>query len=219
MVRLAVHVEGQTEERLIKDLIGPHLAARGVFATPILIATGRTADGTRARGGGVSLDRVTDQLARLIGSYRNGFVTTLYDLYGFRGRLPGEDAAALEERIADRLRRPANLMPYVQRHEFEALLLSAPEAVAHHFGDPAIADAIGADLEKAGGPEELNDGATTAPSKRLARWTEDRPSRYSAETKMRHAPPIFMATGLPRMRSACPRFDSWLSRLERLAPR
>lgn len=216
MTRLAVHVEGQTEERFVKEILTPHLATRGVYATPILIATGRNADGSRARGGGVSLDRVTNQLQRLLASYPDGYVTTFYDLYAFGGRAPGENAEALEARIGARLGGVGNLIPYIQRHEFEALLLSAPDVLAEHFGRPDLAQAVRRALATLDGPEDLNDSPTTAPSKRLADWTHTTNQRYGPGTKLRHAPSICARIGLVTIRAACPRFDAWLGSLERL---
>ncbi|WP_372424284.1 DUF4276 family protein [Salinarimonas chemoclinalis] len=218
MVRLAVHVEGQTEERFVEDVLAPHLEALGVFPQPVLIATGRNADGSRARGGGVNLDRVCLQLRRLLAGFPDGHVTTFYDLYAFGGRAPGESADALEARIHEALGAPANLVPYVQRHEFEALLLSAPDVVARHFRRDDLAGIIERALAPLGGPEDLNDGAATAPSKRLEAWTQGMPQRYASGTKLRHAPPICARIGLGPMRAACPRFDAWIARLERLAP-
>ncbi|MGP9820182.1 DUF4276 family protein [Salinarimonas sp. NSM] len=217
MARLAVHVEGQTEERFVKDVLAPHLEALGILPQPVLITTGRNADGSRARGGGVNLDRVRGQLRQLLAGFPDGHVTTFYDLYACGGRAAGESAEALEARIHEALGAPPNLIPYVQRHEFEALLLSAPDVLAAHFAQPGLVRTIGRALAPLGGPEDLNDGPATAPSKRLADWTRDLAERYEPRTKLRHAPPICARIGLEPMRAACPRFDAWIARLERLA--
>ncbi|HEV7369989.1 DUF4276 family protein [Arenibaculum sp.] len=218
-IRLAVSVEGQTEERFVKVVLAPHLAGFRIWATPVIVATSRSAAGTKAKGGGINLDRVVGELRRLRFDYRDGFVTSLYDFYGFRDRQPGEDVAALELRIAQRLGSPPNLIPYVQLHEFEGLLLSDPAMVAAYFKAPALETLVASAVARAGSPERVNDGPNTAPSKRLEEWTREHAPpllRYTARTKLLHAPQFADHLKLPVIRAACARFDDWVSRLERL---
>jgi hypothetical protein len=171
-VRLAISVEGQTEERFVKDLLMPHLAGFGVLATPVIVATSRSANGQKAKGGGINMDRVKSELRRLIQGFSDGFVTSLYDFYGFRDKLPNECVEALEARIATGLRTPRNLIPYVQLHEFEGLLLSDAAIVAEYFQIVEMEAQIIAAVKKAGSAEMVNGGSMTAPSKRLENWTQ-----------------------------------------------
>lgn len=69
MVRLAVSVEGQTEERFIKEIVAPHLEGREIYTQPILLGSG---------GCDVSMPRVRKDLINLLGSFDK--VTTFYDL-------------------------------------------------------------------------------------------------------------------------------------------
>lgn len=218
-LRLGVSVEGQTEELFVKRLLAPHLAAFGVFATPVILATSRSASGKKAKGGGVNIDRVTQELRRLMGGYPDGMVTSLYDFYAFGGREPGETVEQLETRIAEKLGSPRNFISYVQLHEFEALLLSDAATVADYFGAEELRQEV-ANAVGAGSPEQVNDGAQTAPSKRLERWTSRcAPGlpRYSSATKTTHAPQLAARLTLPVIRAACPRFHAWLTRLENLS--
>ncbi len=67
----------------------------------------------------------------------------------------------------------------------------------------------------------MNDGVSTAPSKRLEQWTlRHAPilQRFSKDTKVRHGPALAKQLTLPVIRAACPAFGAWLSRLERLGP-
>jgi hypothetical protein len=110
-IRLGISVEGQTEERFVKDLLAPHLTMHDVAAIPIIVATSRSASGKKHKGGGINLDRIAGELQRLLGGFRGGFVTSLYDFYGFEDKRPGETAEALEGRIAVRLGTPAEFHP------------------------------------------------------------------------------------------------------------
>ena len=185
-IRLGISVEGQTEERFVKDLLAPHLVGFGVYATPIVVTTSRSASGQKAKGGGIN----------------------------------GETVDHLETRIAASLDTPRNLIAYVQLHEFEGLLLSDAAITATYFDAPAMEPLIRQAISSAGSPEAVNQGMTTAPSKRLEAWTRQLgpTSRfYSKGTKTLHGPRLAARLTLPVIRAACQRFSRWLSKLEALA--
>ena len=218
-VRLGISVEGQTEERFVNDLLAPHLAHFGVHATPVVVATSRTASGQKAKGGGINIDRVASELRRLLRGYPDGSVTSLYDFYGFADKRVGETVERLEARIASALDTPRNLIAYVQIYEFEGLLLSDAAIVAGYFEVPEMEPLIRSVVSLAGSPEAVNEGLSTAPSKRLEAWTRQAGSKrlYANATKTLHGPLLAARLSLPVIRAACPRFAAWLSRLEALA--
>jgi hypothetical protein len=86
MVRLGISVEEQTEERFVKDVLAPHLMTFEVHAIPVIVATSRAASGKKAKGGGINVDRVRNEISRLLKGFHDGYVTCLYDYYGFEGR-------------------------------------------------------------------------------------------------------------------------------------
>lgn len=219
MVRLGISVEGQTEERFVKDVLAPHLAGFDVFAEAKIVATGWTANGARAKGGGINLDRIARELKALLPNFKDGYVTSLYDLYGFEDRLSGETAEALQRRIAEKAGTPQNLIPYVQQYEFESLLLACPTTAAAYFQAPDLAKTMTSAVNSAGGAEQVNDGTATAPSKRLESWTTAHAPalmRFAKKTKVRHGATLCERIGLATIRTACPRFDAWLKQLEGL---
>jgi uncharacterized protein DUF4276 len=219
-IRLGISVEGQTEERFVKDLLAPHLANFEIYATPVIVTTSRSASGMKAKGGGINMNRVANELRRLLGGYPDGFVTSLYDFYGFEDKGESETVDALETRIAFALGNPRNLHSYVQLHEFEGLLLSDAATAADYFQASALEHLINSAVSRAGSPEQVNDNAATAPSKRLETWTgKHAPAvqRYSKATKLLHGPQLAARLTLPVIRGACPRFNAWLTQLECLA--
>ena len=201
MVRLAVSVEGQTEERFIKEVITPHLQGWEIYAYPVLL--GRS-------GGDVSIPRVRKDLMNLLGSFDK--VTTFYDFYGFRGKEEGESKESLERKILDCVENYSHgrLIPYVQMYEFEGLLFSSPEALENnilpHSGLSDWARQVVGEFGK--NPETINDSEHSAPSKRLS----DR-ARY---IKTIHGPDIASEIGLDVLREKCRGFGKWLSELEKL---
>ena len=204
MIRLAISVEGRTEEEFVKNVLAGHLRTRHVEPTPILIGRARGA----GDGGNVSVNRLASDMANL--SWNFDFVTSLVDYYGFDGKeddSPGE----LEERISDSIRdridsnrdRPT-VFSFVQQHEFEGLLFSDVGAFATLVDVPDDSiEKLQAVRAKFPTPEDINDHSATAPSKRIALAIP----RYH---KAVDGPLVALETGLEMIRNECPRFGDWL---------
>lgn len=221
MIELFVVVEGQTEEEFIKRVVAPHLLSFQIYAIPIVVMTRRERDGRKHKGGGRHWAKWKNDILR-IAVRPTVRITTLFDLYGLPSDFPelsqhspvadtAARAALLEGAMA-RVIGGSAFIPYLQRHEFEALVLAALPALQtlldehrDRIGLEKLAESLG---EAA--PEDVNDGAQTAPSKRLQAAIE-------SYDKLLHGPLATEATGLVALRSKCPRFDSWIARLEGLA--
>lgn len=147
--------------------------------------------------------------------------TTMIDLYGLPASFPGHDIAARQTLRANRMATleaafqatlgDSRFSPYIQVHEFEALLY-CDLAMLHQRIDGAEAGLRALAREVEGmAPEDINDGATTAPSKRLVK----RVPSYE-KLKVRVGAPAAAAIGLPTLRAKCPHFNAWVTRLEHL---
>ena len=214
MIRLAVSVEGRTEEEFVKTVLAGHLRSHGVEPVPILIGKARGASG----GGNVSVERLTPEMRALYSSF--DAVTSLVDFYGFRGREDRETVDALENRLGEALRRAIRkcdsrrVIPYVQQYEFETLLFSDVDAFAAVL--PGVSDEVVPALRhicsQFPGPEDVNDNPATAPSKRIA-------GAMPEYRKVVHGSLIAGETGLDAIRRECRRFNAWMERLEILAGR
>lgn len=197
MLRLGISVEGASEREFVRLVLQAHLAAFGILATPVDLH------------GHVSADRLRSVLPRLLGDFE--VVTTLYDFYGFQRRATSQ-VDELEALIAGLVREPLRqrLIPYVQQHEFEALLFAVPEhTVAVMGAAPSLVAELQTVVRASGGPELINDGPQTSPSHRLQRLMP----RYR---KTFHGPQALASAGLPAIRAQCPRFHAWVARLESL---
>ena len=205
MIRLAISVEGKTEEEFVKVVLAEHLRAKGVEPQPVLIGT----------GGNVTVERLTSDMATLYWNF--DAVTSLVDFYGFRDRA-GRSVECLErhllEKVRTRVRRrewdETKVFPYVQRHEFEGLLFSDVNAFTSVIDVPEESIAglcrIRSQFQT---PEDIDDGSETAPSKRIART-------ISMYRRALHGPLIAETIGLVAIREECPRFNQWVERLESL---
>lgn len=209
LIRLAIVVEGTTERNFVRQLLAPHLSMHGVSAEA------RTIGRLRHQGGNVTVDRIADDVRRLWHNF--DAVTTLVDFYGFRQR-PTDDIEVLQQRIDEACRtaigrslREDRLFSYVQQHEFEALLFSEVGAFRRL---PIATEGTITRLESVRGafttPEDINDSAQTAPSKRIER-------EILGYSKVEHGLLVAAGIGIEVMRQECPRFAGWLTRLEQLA--
>ena len=213
MIRLAVSVEGRTEEEFVKTVLAGHLRECGVEPVPILLGRARGVSG----GGNVSVERLAPEMRDLYRSFNA--VTSLVDFYGFRGREDRETVDALENRLGEALRRvireydSRRVIPYVQKHEFESLLFSDVDSFAVLPGVPDEAVRTLRHIRSQfPSPEDINDNRATAPSRRIA-------GAMPEYRKVVHGPLIAGETGLDAIRRECRRFDTWMERLETLAAR
>lgn len=205
MIRLAIVVEGETEQGFVDQVLAARLWESGVYVSPTSL------------GGNVSLERVVDRMAKLTRSFDR--VTSLVDFYGFtRRRAASPDE--LQSQIDDAVRRQmgayrdsAHAFSYVQQYEFEALLFAEVGAFANLPGGLAISAAQVAELRAVRNqfptPEQINDRPDTAPGRRIA----DVIPRYN---KRAYGYLAAQEIGLDAIRADCPRFGAWLTRLESL---
>jgi hypothetical protein len=98
-------------------------------------------------------------------------------------------------------------VPYIEMHEFEALLFSDADILA----DKTLIDVtlIRKILEKYDNPEEINDDPANAPGKRLESLKE-------GYRKVAMGKTISEAIGIGGIRIQCPHFNDWLTKLENL---
>ena len=203
MTRLAIVVEGETEEEFVKLVLAEYLYSCGVDSRAILSR------------GAVPVNRLASRMHRLYWSF--DYVTSLFDFYRFPGRPSGEHVEDLERQIDEEIDNlftkdwdRNRVFAYVQKHEFEGLLFSD---VGAFMLVPGVSQKTIKSLQNVRAcfttPEDIDDGPKTAPSKRISRLVD-------GYRKLSHGPLVAEDTGLERIRTECPRFDSWVSRLESL---
>lgn len=223
MIRLHIVAEGQTEEEFVNSILVTFLAGLGVYADVRCVETSRRRCRIY-RGGMLDYGRAKRDLARWIreDDHEEVRFTTMFDLYALPVDFPEFEAC---QRLADPYERVAALerafeedmgcprfVPYIQLHEFEALLLTDPSKFAMEFIDcDAQIRGLAAVCADYDSPELIDDGATTAPSKRIIEELPEYEGRKASA-----GPLIAGHIGLERIRAGCPHFDAWLRRLEAL---
>ena len=219
-VRLHIIVEGKTEENFVNRILKPHLGDFLVGASAVVVTTSRK----RGKRGGLSdYKKPRNDIIRLTKQEKNDDVrfTTMFDLYGLPKNFPGNAAAAqsdpferakaLEDALAQDID-DRRFIPYIQLHEFEALLLSDPGKLKSQFDGSADAIARLATMAaRFPSPEHINDSSTTAPSKRIIRAIPEYDGRKASA-----GPIVAEKIGLPTIRAKCAHFANWLAKLENL---
>ena len=212
---MLVLVEGQTEERFVKDTLAPHLIALHKALIPTIVTTKRIVSGPNFKGGG-DFTKIEGDLKRLLGDSDATAVTTFYDYYRFPGNFspkaglaPGlgaQGANQLEHALKTHFAQP-KFKPYIHLHEFEAFLFVNAKITAANLLAPDIASQISAIRSRVSSAEEINDDPQASPSKRIGLLA----ANYQ---KALHGPVIANAVGLVALRADCPRFNNWVKWLE-----
>lgn len=222
MTRLLVHVEGETEETFVNEVLRPYLIAVGYERVGARLVGNARA---RMRRGGIrSWDLVKRDIIRHLSSDPGCIATTMVDYYALPGSWPGRTAASLlppsqrGSHIHDAIRADMEATtpywlrfePFVVVHEFEALLFSDCQRFADGIGHAAVAAPLAAIRAQFSDPEEINDDPNTAPSKRVMTLIPDYQKVISGTVAA-------LEIGLERIREECPNFRAWLTRLEQRA--
>ena len=226
LVRLHILAEGPTEEGFVNGILAPVLGAHNVFADVHSITTGRHY-GRLFRGGPTKYEHLARDLMLWMKQDQNedSWFTTMVDFYALPNNFPGRATWPLAGTAYDRtlhleaefgrdiVRRlnglpvARRLIPYIQLHEFEALLFSDPEGFKEAFPDkPKAIAQLAAVRAQFPGPEDIDDDPRTAPSKRILNVLPDYQKPVAGLL-------IAQRIGLPVIRRECPHFDEWLTRL------
>lgn len=229
MTRLLIHVEGETEETFVNEVLAPHFYGKGFHSVGARIV-GNARLRTK-RGGIRGWDSVRQDILRHLRHDVSAFATLMVDYYALPATgtraWPGRAAAKLlpfdrkAETIETALHADISaamgggfprvrFVPHIVMHEFEGLLFSDCQAMANGMGRPHLAGEFQAIRDGFESPEHINDSPITAPSKRIE-------GLLPGYQKPLLGTLAALEIGMPAMRANCPLFDRWLTKLEELA--
>ena len=227
MKYLNIIVEGSSEENFVNDVLVKHFAPLNIFVSARKICTGWDKSSNKpAKGGLLKYSKFKNDVLSWIKSDRgraNTYYSSFIDLYAFPQDVespyipeirqisdPYKKISELEFAISKNINHP-NFIPYVQLHEFESLILVAPERLLIMY--PEEQSAI-VKLKKDIGiiaPEEINESQQTAPSKRIINYLPD----YEGQ-KAQVGALVAEDIGITEIRNKCPHFNEWITLLEKL---
>lgn len=228
MARLLVHVEGETEESFVNEVLRGHLQQYGyTHVSARLVGNARL----RSHRGGIrAWPAVRGDILRHLREDRHAIATTMVDYYALpatgQGAWPGRanaadmppDArasivhAAVSAEIIGQMGGGFDqnrFVPFVVMHEFEGLLFSDCASFGKGIGRIDLVPHFQAIRNDFATPEDINDSPVNAPSKRVERLVEGYQKPLLGTLAA-------LEIGIPKIRAACPNFGDWLARLETL---
>ncbi|MFT6961794.1 MAG: hypothetical protein ACJAWV_001516 [Flammeovirgaceae bacterium] len=217
MKDLYIIVEGQTELEFMNRLMIPYWRTQLGYQNniqPIIV---------QMSGGGHGFNNIEHfkNTIEPIMNYQNApFITSFIDYYGINSekKMPGykdcQKKANAQERITcleaklqeavQQINEYRFFIPYIQLHEFEALLFSDSEGFAYEAeGIKQVVATVASDFKT---PEDINDSYETAPSKRLEEIYRSHKEKFS---KVADGNDIAEEIGIGKMMEQCPRFRMW----------
>ncbi|MCI1682950.1 MAG: DUF4276 family protein [Bacteroides sp.] len=214
MKRLIIICEGETEQEFCKDVLYQHFQNKDIYIETPLIK--------KSLGGIVPWKQIKNQILLHLNE-KEVFVTLLIDFYGIKDyhRFPKWDES---KGIADKIQKMIFLeqamkedisnhrfIAYIQLHEFEGLLFNNIAAFKNNIPQNEITDLTTLEdtINLNPNPELINDGPTTAPSKRLERLIK-------GYNKVVYGAILATAIGLQNIRNKAVHFNDWITQLENI---
>ena len=147
-------------------------------------------------------------------------VTTFFDFYRLGTDFPKQNEMPVNRHVYERIEFLENAFEeamnnrrfkaYIQPYEFEALLFADLTGFENSFSDePIFIEGINHIIQEYPNPEEINEGTTTAPSKRIKRLKPN----YE---KIFHGNMIALENGIDILLVKCPHFAAWVDWLKKL---
>lgn len=208
--RLFIVVEGQTEEEFVNDLIAPYLIQEGIYVYPVVIHTSRG-----HKGGFVSYSHLRNDINRLLKSQGDDIVVSTFVDFFRCPELPGKvewhkipnhhDQVVKMENAIKADVNDWRFLPYIQLHEFEAVLFSSSKGFVKYF-DENCAMQLQSIVNAYPNPEDINSSPQGAPSKRILQIVPE----YD---KVIYGNIIALEIGIDTIIRKCPRFKAWIDTL------
>lgn len=226
---LHILVEGHTEEGFVKQVLKPHLQSLGIIVKPYILVTNIKKD---KRGGLINYTQVQNNLRRIAQSIKPNaneihYQTTMFDFYALPNDFPAYEEAMsihdaylriekLEQAFKQDVTHIRHFIPYIQLHEFEALVFCGLDYLANDYDgcEDEIENLKKVLVSYHNNPEAIDNHASTAPSKRLIAAFKDK-NKYNYN-KTLSGIAVTKAVSLPNLRKQCRHFDAWVTQLENI---
>ena len=216
MKRIVFIVEGETEEAFVNKIIRPYFQGCGLFNPVQCFKIKHT------QGGMHKYSYVRNDVLNTL--YESDvIVTTMFDLYALPSSFPGfEESKTISnhlERVnflefkmkedieAHKKEQFNNYIPYIQLHEFEALVFASINGFETLFEDSEMnLKGIRDLINQYSNPEDINDSPETAPSKRMKKL-------IPGYNKVVYGISLIEYTGFDEILQKCPHFREWIEKL------
>ncbi len=221
MKRVIIICEGETEKEFCTTILAPYFSRQQIhLQTPLI---------KKSMGGMVKWKNLKKQIENHLKNDKDAYVTTLFDYYGLyeKYKFPNWDIAEREpdknkrmdilehgmlESVSENIR--YRFLPYIQLHEFEGLLFNEEKYFYEQIPENELVgiSELSEIFKSYENPEMINENPGTSPSHRLERI-------ILGYNKIVYGNILAEAIGLENIRSKSPRFNNWISKIEKIAGR
>lgn len=220
--------EGQTEQGFVEEVLKPYLMGQGINSVKsILISTNKKKN---TSGGMCSFTQVHNHLDIVDKMYQDSeyeryVFTTMFDYHALPSSFPGYNESKIIEDRYQRIEFLENefskyenkkrFIPYIQLHEFEALVFCGIEHLPGLYpGCEKRTKILQDTLADIGNPELINNNPNTAPSKRIIKAIEgDKKKNIYHYNKPSTGKYITKQVGIEALRNKCKHFNDWIEML------
>ena len=213
---------GPTELRFVKDVLFKHLQPYNIFCEHRSVLTSKE---YHKRGGITTYAKARKDIQQWISSENSSDrrFSTMFDYYALPNDFPGYSDAqkllnpydkvkCIEKAFAEDIN-DNRFIPYIQLHEFEALLFSNLDILLLEYEDKSKEIAtLKEELSQSpynNNPELIDDKKATSPSHRIM-------SQIPEYQKVSSGSLITDLISINVLRSKCCHFNEWLTQLEKL---
>ena len=221
-IRLNITTEGQTEFRFVKEVLFKHLQPLGIFCDVRSVLTSKE---YKKRGGMTTYSKAKKDIQQWIKHDNSADTrfTTMFDYYALPNDFPGysdakklnnpyDKVAYIEEAFAENMN-DNRFIPYLQLHEFEALLYSDLDVLLLEYENKKKEiELLKHELSQSpynDNPELINDRYEASPSHRIKSLIPEY-KKSSSGALLTDLIPIDL------LREKCKHFNEWLAKLELL---
>lgn len=213
MKRLEIIVEGVTESDFVTQVLAPYLESLGLIEAycvcPIIIRTH-----PNHRGGMSKYTHLrSDILSCLSSCDKDLTVSMMIDFFALPSNVPRpqnynslktdyDKVKAIEQCIFDDID-DYRFIPYIQLHEFEALLFASKVGFDYCYENDPRALLLKKIVDSYDNPEEINTSPSGAPSKRILAIIPEYQKGYDGNV-------IMIENGIDVVIAKCPGFRKWI---------
>jgi len=229
MRQIILHIlcEGQTEDRFANKVLKDYLKGFNIAVKTSILLTNRKKN---IKGGMLNYQQAKNDLELLIKqyskrTYETHFFTTMFDLYALPNNFPDyvnamkiQDCYERVKKIEKKFKEDINcdnFIPYIQLHEFEALVFCGLEHLLIDYPNMtkqiAVLQRI---VEKYdNNTEKIDDSPQSAPSKRIIKEFE----KFHNYDKAKSGLLVTSKVGIVELKDKCQHFKEWIDKLENLS--
>lgn len=216
-----VVTEGQSETNFVNRVMAPYFADRCILIPNTVITKVDSKHGKTYKGGVANYNQIRNTLVKTLANSsksKNSYVTTMFDYYRLPTDVPGvADAEKVNDpyekvKLIEREILKAEgyeerfFFPYIELHEFEAMLFSDITKLEDAYFEYDLT-ALKECAKMQSNPELINDGAETAPSKRIINC-------INCFDKANAGVDVLEKIGIEHIAGKCRHFAEWMEHIE-----